>query len=55
MGARVAKTFKTVASYTLSQLEERFGPRLPGPLFPKAAEKANSRRTMAKMSKRNLK
>ena len=43
MGARLAQTFKTVRSYTLNQLEERFGPHLPQSLFPKAALKANSR------------
>ena len=43
MGARLALTFKTVGSYTLNQLEERFGPHLPQSLFPKAALKANSR------------
>ncbi len=43
MGPRLAQTFKTVRSYTLNQLEERFGPHLPQSLFPKAALKANSR------------
>lgn len=43
MGARLAQTFKTVRSYTLTQLEERFAPHLPQTLFPKAPEKANSR------------
>ncbi len=43
MGARLAQTFKTVGSYTLNQLEERFGPHLSQSLFPKAALKANSR------------
>jgi hypothetical protein len=43
MGTRLAQTFKTVRSYTLTQLEERFAPHLPQTLFPKAAEKANSR------------
>src|SRR5437879_1571084 len=43
MGARVAQTCKTVRAYTLNQLEERFAPHLPQSLFPKAAEKANSR------------
>jgi hypothetical protein len=42
-GTRLAQTFKTVRSYTLTQLEERFAPHLPQTLFPKAAEKANSR------------
>jgi hypothetical protein len=43
MGARLVQTFKTVRSYTLTQLEERFAPHVPQTLFPKAAEKANSR------------
>jgi hypothetical protein len=43
MGARLAPTLKTVRAYTLSQLEERFALYLPPTLFPKAAEKANSR------------
>src|SRR5437867_463406 len=43
MGARLAQTFKTVRSYTLTQLEERFAAHLPPTLFPKAAENANSR------------
>lgn len=43
MGARLAPTLKTVRAYTLSQLEERFAPYVPPTLFPKAAEKANSR------------
>jgi hypothetical protein len=43
MGTRVAQTFKTVRSYTLTQLEERLAPYLPQTLFPKAAQKANSR------------
>jgi hypothetical protein len=43
MGARLAQTFKTVRSYTLTQLEARFASHLPQTLFPKAAEKANSR------------
>ena len=43
MGARLAQSVKTVRSYTLSQLEERFAPYMPLALFPKAAAKANSR------------
>ncbi len=43
MGARFAQSFKTVRSYTLAQLEERFAPHLPRTLFPKAVQKANSR------------
>jgi len=42
-GARLAQTFKTVRSYTLSQLEEHFAPYVPPTLFPKAAQKQNSR------------
>jgi hypothetical protein len=41
--ARVAQTVKTVGSYTLCQLEERFGACLPQTLFPKAAGHTNSR------------
>ncbi len=43
MGARLAPTLKTVRAYTLNQLEERFARYVPSNLFPKAAEKANSR------------
>jgi len=43
MGARVAQTVKTVRSYTLCQLEDRFGSCLPQTLFPKAAAHTNSR------------
>ena len=43
MGARLVRTLKTVRAYTLTQLEECFAPHLPQTLFPKAAEKANSR------------
>jgi hypothetical protein len=39
----MAQTFKTVRSYTLSELEERFGTHLPPTLFPKAARNTNSR------------
>jgi len=42
-GARIAQTVKTVRSYTLCQLEERFGSCLPQTLFPKAAGHTNSR------------
>ena len=42
-GLRLTPTLKTVRPYTLTQLEERFGPHLPQTLFPKAAQKANSR------------
>jgi hypothetical protein len=41
--ARLAQRLKSVRSYTLTQLEERFAPHLPRTLFPKAADKANSR------------
>jgi hypothetical protein len=41
--ARVAQTVKTVGSYTLCQLEERFGACLPQTLFPKAPGHTNSR------------
>jgi len=43
MGPRLAQSVQTVRSYTLSQLEQRFGPYVPSTLFPKAVEKANSR------------
>jgi len=43
MGSHTAQAFRQVRSYTLCQLEERFGARLPQTLFPKAAEKTNSR------------
>src|SRR5260221_4453361 len=43
MGAHLAQGLKTVRSYTLTQLEDRFAPYLPQTLFPKAAKKANSR------------
>src|SRR6266581_559729 len=43
MGPRVAQAFRQVRAYTLCQLEERFGSRLPRTLFPKAAQKTNSR------------
>jgi len=43
MGPRVAQAFRQVRACTLCQLEERFGSRLPQTLFPKAAQKTNSR------------
>ena len=43
MGSRTAQAFKKVRAYTLAQLENRFAPWLPSDLFPKAAQKANSR------------
>jgi hypothetical protein len=43
MGTRVAQTAKSLRSYTLCQLEERFGACLPPTLFPKAAGHTNSR------------
>jgi hypothetical protein len=42
-GLRLAPTLQTVRSHTLTQLEAHFGPHLPQRLFPKAAQKANSR------------
>ena len=42
-GVRLAPALKAVRSSTLTQLEDRFGPHLPHSLFPKAAQKANSR------------
>ena len=43
MGCRTAQVFRQVRSYTLNQLEDRFGPWIPKNLFPKATQKANSR------------
>ena len=43
MGCRIAQSLRQVRSYTLCQLEICFGPWLPEALFPKAAEKENSR------------
>lgn len=43
MGSRTAQAFARVRSYTLCQLETGLGPWMPTALFPKAAEKANSR------------
>jgi hypothetical protein len=43
MGARLAQTSRRLRSYTLCQLEERFGACLPPTLFPKAAGHTNSR------------
>jgi hypothetical protein len=43
MGSRVTGAYKTIRSYTLSRLEERFGAYLSPTLFPKAAAQANSR------------
>ncbi|HST79932.1 MAG TPA: IS4 family transposase [Verrucomicrobiae bacterium] len=43
MRGRLAHTFQTVRAYTLGQLEHRFASQLPASLFPKAANKANSR------------
>lgn len=40
---RTLQVLRQVRSYTLSQLEERFGPWLPQNLFPKAPNKTNSR------------
>ena len=43
MGCRTATAFERVRSYTLCQLENCFRQWLPEDLFPKAAQKANSR------------
>jgi hypothetical protein len=43
MGSRTSQAFQRVRAYTLCQLENCFGPWLPQSLFPKTAEKANSR------------
>jgi hypothetical protein len=43
MGGRTPQAFERVRAYTLSQLENCFGPWLPKDLFPKASAKANSR------------
>lgn len=43
LGSRTVQLVRKVRAYTLSQLEAHFGPWIPENLFPKAAEKANSR------------
>jgi hypothetical protein len=43
MGSRATQAFGQVRSYTLCQLEARFGSCLPPGLFPKASAKENSR------------
>src|ERR1700728_3443906 len=43
LGSRTARALKGVRSYTLSHLENCFASCLPADLFPKAAEKENSR------------
>ena len=43
MRGRLTHTLRTVRACTLCQLEERFASHLPPSLFPKAAQKANSR------------
>jgi len=43
MGSRTAQACARVRSYTLCQLETCLGPWVPTTLFPKAADKANSR------------
>lgn len=43
MGSRTAQALQRVRAFTLCQLENCFGQWLPEDLFPKAAEKANSR------------
>jgi len=43
LGSRTAQAFAQVRSYTLCQLETCLGPWLPTELFPKSANKENSR------------
>src|SRR5882762_7988826 len=43
LGSHTALAFAQVRSYTLCQLETCLGPWLPTALFPKAADKENSR------------
>jgi Transposase DDE domain len=43
MGSSTARAARQVRAYTLCQLEACFAPCLPAALFPKAAEKQNSR------------
>jgi hypothetical protein len=43
MGSRLAHSLQRVGSFTLNQLEAQFGSWVPANLFPKAAQKANSR------------
>ena len=43
LGSRIAQTFARVRSHTLCQLEACLGPWVPTALFPKAADKENSR------------
>ncbi len=43
LGSRTAQVLRQVRACTLNQLEERFGSWTPKDLFPKAAQKANSR------------
>lgn len=42
-GSRLTGTLHSLRSHTLAKLEERFGPWVPARLFPKAADKQNSR------------
>lgn len=41
--SRLTGTLHSLRSHTLAKLEERFGPWVPARLFPKAADKQNSR------------
>jgi hypothetical protein len=43
MGSRTAQALHNVRAFTLCQIEKCFAPWVPGDLFPKACEKANSR------------
>jgi len=43
MGSHSVRLFRTVAAFTLCQLEKCFAPWIPTDLFPKAAERQNSR------------
>src|SRR6266436_1036463 len=43
MGSRTTRLFQQVRSFTLCQLESCLGNWVPSELFPKAAEKQNSR------------
>ena len=43
MGSRITRTFREVRSHTLCQLEACLGCWMPTELFPKAADKQNSR------------
>ena len=43
MGSCIAQRLRQVRAHTLCQLETCLGPWMPTELFPKAADKANSR------------